>query len=788
GDVPHPHILRRLVPWLTDPSVAVVQGMVVGQLDPGDAESVDGRHEHDLERRMLVPALGVRGAAAFSGSGALIRPAALAQVTTGDTSLPMVHAHVTTALLAAGWRIAAPGGMPLVATSPATQPDQVEHARACEASAARHLLFGHDGAVRGRGLGVDQRLALVAMSLRPLAGVRRSVVVAILCASLLSGRLPFEPSWQGMAFLWAPWILLSSLGLWLLSRGTLRPGDRLRWSMRMLGASWRGLLSPNGRLDRRQPVLSDAFGLAHGGAPAAAVAALSVVLGLRALSDRVTHTLDAMTLDQLVPLLGLSLWTLAGALDALRMLARRAQHRRAARVVSSLPSTLADRASIVVDLTPLGAGVMADADVDIGSRQLLDVVVPTASGCVSASVPVVIRNIRSDFSGERHIGVEFGVVESYVADALVEYCIVQPALEVLGGVPIDQSIADLRPVMVSDISSVGPRRLGLRAAALVAVMGAMVSAVPPRAEASTSSGENRSIDGSVVIDDGSVRPAAGALATVVCSVDRGADVQFGTMDDSFTGPASIVSGTDGTFRLPVDGDVCWWSVAPPLGTMVRGETSEAESPSNPRVVEPGESTLDPVRLVSSAPPAPAADASTTDVIDMVWFDADGDGMVGDDERGVSDVTVALVDRSGAVYTTTLSDADGRFQFLAVPDGRYRLAVSNVPPNAVPPTPSGLGPSFVVLAGTDSDLAIGLRPTAVAVAEAAETGSSQSAFPAPAVIDVAPEAGGDAGGGGGGSNLGALLVVLLAALIGLSVVLGSVNPIRLQSDSPDFAIR
>lgn len=772
GDVPHPHILRRLTPWLTDPSVAVVQGMVTRELD------------RDVEHRALGPSLGARGVAALSGSGALCRPYAIATIGTGDTSSPMVHAHVTTALLGGGWRIVAPGGTPVVAAAPMHHPGQVELARACEASAARHLVLGHDGALRSRGLGVDERMAMLVMAVRPLAGIRRSVVVAVLCASLLSGHLPFVPTWQGMAFLWAPWMVLSSLGLWWLSHGALRPGDRLRWSMRMLGASWRGLLAPNGRLDPAKPVLADAFGLAHGGAPAAAIAALSVVIGLRALSDRVTHTLEPIPLDQLVPLLGVSLWTLAGALDALRILARRAQHRRAARVVSSLPSTLADRASLVIDLTPLGAGVMTDAEVEVGSRHVLDVVVPTASGCVSASVPVTVRNIRADFSGEHHVGVEFGVVESYVADALVEYCVIQPALEVLGNVPMDPSLADMRPVLVSDVESVGPRRLGLRAAALVAVMGAMVSAVPPRAEASVSgSSAPAVVRGSVELDDGSVRPVAGALASTVCAFGAGADQRFGTADDRYDAPVSVATADDGSFTLPVRGAACWWSVVPPLGTMVRGETSDDESPIAPRVIDLSEPVLEPVRLVpTGAPPADASPSVLVDVADVVWVDADGDRLVGSAEARVADATVALLDRAGSVHATTLTDAQGRFQFVGVPEGRYRLAVSNLPAGVVPPEPSGAGPSFVATAGTDIDLAIGLRPAGSAADAAGGAAVAPSLLPAPAPVDLAPS------GSGNGSNIGALIVVLLAALIGLSVVLGSVGPIRLQSTSPDLAIR
>jgi hypothetical protein len=215
--------------------------------------------------------------------------------------------------------------------------------------------------------------------------------------------------------------------------------------------------------------------------------------------------------------------------------------------------------------------------------------------------------------------------------------------------------------------------------------------------------------------------------------------------------------------------------------MVRGETSDEESSSSPRAVDPAQRTLDPVRLVAASPATVGASVAVVEVTDVVWVDLDGDGAVGADEPRMADATVALLDRAGSVHGTTLTDAQGRFQFLAVPEGRYRLAVSNLSePGIVPPDPTGVGPSFVAAAGADSDLSIGLRPAGSAAISA---GTTESVLPSPPATAVSP-----ANGGGSGSNVGALLLVLLAALIGLSVVLGSVSPIRLQSASPDFAIR
>jgi SdrD B-like domain/Glycosyl transferase family group 2 len=508
GDVAHPSVLRSLLPWFDEPSVAVVQGPVEASNGESAEHGAIGRHDKQFERRSLVPSLGARGLAPFTGTGALLRTGAIRSVSLVQSSPQMVQADLTSSLFAAGWQIAAPGGRPLVAAAPIVSPAEVEDVRAREASAARHLLLGDHGAWRLNQLSFGQRASLTAQAVRPLAGVRRGVIVALLLGALLAGRLPFDAEPLGFAVLWAPWFVLAAVSLWLLSGGELRPGDRVRWSMRMLGASWRGVVALDGRPDPAEHVLGNAFGLHHGVASAGAVAAISVVIGMRALSDRVTHTLAAMPTDQTAALLVAALWSLGGGLDALRILARRAQSRRATRIASSLPSTFADRAALVVDLTPLGAGVLGDVDLAVGSHQQLDVVVPTASGVISAAVPVIVRNVRVDFSGERRYGVEFGALEPYVADALTEYCVVQPALDLLGrlggfggfgsigtavGSGIDPATAGARPMVVLDDHPVLPRRMGLRAAALVAVAGAMASAVPT-AEASAPGGR---VQGSV---------------------------------------------------------------------------------------------------------------------------------------------------------------------------------------------------------------------------------------------------------------------------------------------------
>ena len=72
----------------------------------------------------------------------------------------------------------------------------------------------------------------------------------------------------------------------------------------------------------------------------------------------------------------------------------------------------------------------------------------------------------------------------------------------------------------------------------------------------------------------------------------------------------------------------------------------------------------------------------TGVGGLVWNDADGSGFVGAAENGISNVSVELwQDRNinlndGAehLFTSTTSDAQGRYSFLGIPSGRYQIVI------------------------------------------------------------------------------------------------------------------
>ena len=77
GDIPSPSAVQSLIPLMSDDHVAVVIGRSLMADNDSAEHGPNGLHELTFERETLNPALGARGAAMFSESGALIRRAAI---------------------------------------------------------------------------------------------------------------------------------------------------------------------------------------------------------------------------------------------------------------------------------------------------------------------------------------------------------------------------------------------------------------------------------------------------------------------------------------------------------------------------------------------------------------------------------------------------------------------------------------------------------------------------------------------------------------------------------------
>ena len=739
GQVPATDLVRRLLPWL-EADTAVVQGAVLG---------VDGRRT--TERRVpfaheLAVGLGARGVASLQGGGALLRRAAIAALDDRAVPLsptaPMGHQRLTLALFAAGWRIAATGETVVAATAPPTpsavesagspsDPVVAERRRADEACAAR---LGASAALTRRPtphLTPIQRGALLATAVLPLAGIRRSLLVFVIVGSLLEGSLPFHPALGPLVGLWLPWFTLSSVALWRMSGGVLRPGDRSREATARLGTSWRGVTAPNGEPVTVRSALGMLFGLDHGAAVAAMVVSVSVVVGLRGLSDRLTHTLQPLTVADTVLLLVAALWVLGAGLSTLRLLTVRAQPRRTTRLTTSFTSTFAGAPALVVDITPHGAAVIGPLHVDEGDWGQLELVLPTATGCVSARIDVVVRYVRSgwgaDLGGDRRVGVEFVALPTHVRDALIEFCMVQPALAALAGSGSTPTTEFATHLTIDAESPVAPRRAGLRIAVVAALVGAVASSLTPSADAAA--GVTAQVTGSVmgdavavlaIVTDSSQRSATdaavgssldGPVVTVVCASDPGGDDLFGTSDDLVVAPRSVVADSTGRFSL---------DLPPELGTRLDGGRV---------AVSAG------VACWRSVTPSASMGAGTLAVRDAVWHDVDLDGSFDAGEPAVADAVVTLLraDSTEALVAVRRARTDwaGRFEFAALPPGDYAVAVSDLPSGLV--AADVLGRSTVFHLDTQS---------------ATGAVSAETEVPGLALVDASVQSAGDRSPAGG----------------------------------------
>jgi hypothetical protein len=671
GDIPSIDIVEVLVPDLIDPRIAVVQGLGVSLHDDSPEHGPGHRHDLTFERSSLNPALGRRESAMWLGSGSLVRTDALRRVRRSNDRPLTAHWTAGAEILAAGWHITAPAAAPVVAHRALTSDRSAYEDRVERARAARRLLIGRRGVLRARSFTPAHRMAILAWTVRPLSGLRRVLFLAVLCAALVMGEVPFHAT-AWMLGLWVAAFLYTSLGIGLLSGWALQPGDRTRWSLHTLGPACSSLRPTVVDRPVRQRFVSHPVAQ-YGAGLLMSVVALSVVIVLRGVSERLTHTLGSMPRNELLALLAIALWVLGLSLELLRVLAGRGTARRSPRVAASVPAVVADRAVSIIDITPVGAGVLGRTGLEVGSHVLLESSLTTAAGCTEMRVPVVVRNSRLMHNGDYRIGVEFVATNNAVANALAEFCIVETMWERMGIMP-GRSVLEARStVYVDDEPTPHTGRTVARVMSLFALVGAVASAMPADVEASPSL--QHTLAGQVVSTSiGVDRGVAGAVVTAVCSNSAGPDARWGTSDDVYESPVSIVSDVNGGYRVALHGVACWSQVAPPAG--YASPNAGVGSSSRLQPIDVSNVVSAQRTMLGSLSPV-AADGGGS-IGDLVWTDLNRDGVHDVGEPGLSGVQLTLFDPSNRVLGRTLSGPKGDYAFDHLAPGSYRVSASNLP--------------------------------------------------------------------------------------------------------------
>ena len=512
GDVPSSDALTQLTAHAVRNDIAVVQGRCEVYGGDSTENNPDGRHELTFERQSLNPALGARGMAVFTDSGALIRRRALATMPIDNDNAIAAQWQTTIEFMRAGWRVIAPVDCIVIGRQASRDLAAISRERVRRAAAARTVVSGPRGVLRVPDLSVAQRVAMVAWTVRPLSGIRRVLTFAMLIGVLLGSQEPFVISPVHVTALWLPSFVLTAVGLAMLSGNTLRLGDRTRWSLRYAGVALCSL-APFNRLSEAER--------GSNSPPAARllpamITAISIVVVMRGISEQWTHTLGPLPRETLVAALTCAVWLLLMAMDSLRLLARPLLPRRDFRVGSWQPASLHDQIVFMVDVSARGAGIVVERQLMTGTRARLETTLPTSTGCISASLPVVVRNIRPDVSGGWHVGVEFEDPPWEAANALSELCVIEPArrhMRFARGAAVDHAE---RPEVVSLTAPMPTRRPALRLAAACALLGVVASAIPTAVNAEAPSrAASAGVSSVVSAQQTSSTPIASAVTMVL---------------------------------------------------------------------------------------------------------------------------------------------------------------------------------------------------------------------------------------------------------------------------------
>jgi hypothetical protein len=224
-------------------------------------------------------------------------------------------AVVATSMLALAWwrRHEGLGGRP---DGLRAAVDVVADALALDGSARRHgsddtgeVACARRGVtlLSGRGGRRCRSSAERAAAVLAVEGIRRAAFVALLLVVLIGGRFPFPtPPTARLLALVAAQVALA-VGLWLLSGGRLRPGERTVWSMRTVGA---GL--GDGRSRTGLPI--------RWATTMGTIIIVNLAVGLRGFSDRWTHSLVALTREERMLTMAVAWWLVGAGLVALRSL------------------------------------------------------------------------------------------------------------------------------------------------------------------------------------------------------------------------------------------------------------------------------------------------------------------------------------------------------------------------------------------------------------------------------------------------------------------------------------
>lgn len=418
-DVPLPNLIEELIGDFADERTWMAQGRqaLYGtsndeyHRDPGQLEMFDS---------VVQPGMASHEASYWCGSGAILRRSAVdslggiptaSETPTFQMSLRAsrhgrrsTYHHEPVVL-----RLASPGLRGFIES----------HAR--WATGNLRALRSRDSPLWARGYSFGQRMSYLGSASAYVGGLRRAVFIAVLTATLLTGRLPLTADPVFMTSAWGMWMGFAVLARRLLTRTEHGEFEQLREQWMLMGAHCSGWIAAlrGPRPDR----------LAESSRSPIRLFTLGVALIALGLAVRLMASLGG-------PLprgpYGSELWlVLAGSLSVLCIYAsvlvethrrwRRSEPRFAVRASADLSGTRVP----LLNLSEHGASVaLADAPPQ-GCSYMIGLLVPGLDGEMHrATVAGSVSSIRPDQVAElgNIVGLSFTHLSTTASERLAEYC------------------------------------------------------------------------------------------------------------------------------------------------------------------------------------------------------------------------------------------------------------------------------------------------------------------------------------------------------------------------------
>ncbi len=433
GQVPMPNAITAISPRFQDPSVAVCQS-AIGLLNADSLAHVQrGRDEDALQRDVLGPGLDRLDCAPWFGPGSVVRCEAIDSVGGFVGAGSATLARTLVRLQTDGWTSRFESKSLVRTVAPDTLGDYLGQRRR-RMIAAWVAFRTPQNPLRTRGLSAKQRLAHLSMASMYGSGIRQLLVLAVLVATLITGRLPFVGPLVPLASSWAVATGLAAIARRQLARGSMSLGDWTRQGWRTLGSDLQALLAMRGfalrNSDRSHPAATGLRSLGRLRVLTVAVIALDVALLLRAATLVDADLLPAFSTGARIAVLTFGLMLLVPMVDVLQLVVTRRQRRKSFRLPVQADIELGDTTTHTVDLAISGVGVLMDAAPAVGALTPFALVLPMADGTPRRlSGTAIVRSANSDPSGFVRVGLEFTNLSPPVRRALVEYCLVGHAAE-----------------------------------------------------------------------------------------------------------------------------------------------------------------------------------------------------------------------------------------------------------------------------------------------------------------------------------------------------------------------